>query len=1161
MSLILRKEGNANVTTPPEGSGAIFLSTDDAITVKSSTGNISSILTFTGDTNTEVFFNDAGELGQSNTFTFDKSTGTLDVSELSAGNIDTQTLSVIDDISANTVTAEGISTTGNATIGGDLVVDGNITYINVETFNVEDPLISLGGGPNGDPLTSNDGKDRGLVLHYYDTGEAEELDAFIGWDNSNSEFGFGSVVVSNQGTTEEIDFLEYGNVRADHFLGNGALLTETLTVGSTNGQSNNFPESVIIATQFPTDIADNSFIGIVGQSSSNSLSSTEVSKGILGIGQTSNDVDGIGVEGRGLAGETTDTGDSIGVSGSAKDATDGVNIGILGDASGSTQNNYAFYVKSGDISSTENVVTWDLNANSNSALRFNSNAKTDIFNINTTIGEEEISTSGNAVVDGNLSANGVLSDNYYTANGDAIIDSDGISTSGNLDVTGIAQVGSILTDNYLTANGAPLDFQRPAGSNTQLQFNDDEDFGASVNLTFDSDTNNLALTGEFYVTGNIDVSDTLFGQNANFAGFFEGDDASFSGNLTTDSLNANAISVANTLSVDATANFTANTLFTGTMSANIAEFSGNVDFLGNSVSISGDLSADTANFTGNIAPAGILTDNYYFANGAPLDLENPAGSNNQIQFNDDHDFGASANLTFDPDLNKLSVTGTLEVSGNANVGDIDVNNLNATNDVSATTLGGTLTTASQPNVTSVGTLTSLDVTGNASAGNISTVGTLSVTGNADVGNLDTTGVNASTLTGSLTTASQPNVTSLGTLTSLDVTGEISAGNISGNNANFSGGGVFGANIDMSDKNIVDLADPVNNTDAATKRYVDEIAEGLKTRPQVEIATTADLNATYNNGNAGVGATLTASSNGAFPEIDGVTLTSTTPGENGVLVKDQTDAAENGRYNLIQVGDASNPWILERCSLCDESSEIPGSFTFVKDGDTLANTGWVQTVTDPSTFVIGTDPIIVTQFSGAGTFTAGTGLTLDGTEFNINNAQPTITSVGTLTGLDVTGNIDAGNVSVTNDVSATTLGGTLTTAAQPNITSVGTLSSLAISGTNDLTVRTITTGANTTTGTIEGDWSLTAGSKLNATYADLAECYTADDSYEPGTVVVFGGEAEVTAQDIADNKAVAGVVSTNPAYLMNSECEGEHVVQLALIGRVPCKLLDPLIKVT
>jgi hypothetical protein len=200
-------------------------------------------------------------------------------------------------------------------------------------------------------------------------------------------------------------------------------------------------------------------------------------------------------------------------------------------------------------------------------------------------------------------------------------------------------------------------------------------------------------------------------------------------------------------------------------------------------------------------------------------------------------------------------------------------------------------------------------------------------------------------------------------------------------------------LSVDSNRIEDVALPVNSTDAANKAYVDEVAEGLEAKPAVELATTANLDATYDNGTLGVGGTLTANTNGAFPEIDGVTLTSITIGQNGVLVKNQTNAAQNGRYNLTQVGDGSTPWILTRCGLCDEAEEIPGAYVFVKAGTLYAGTGWVQIVADPATFVIGVDPIIVTQFSGAGTFSAGAGLTLDGTEFSVSNTAVTAGSYG------------------------------------------------------------------------------------------------------------------------------------------------------------------------
>jgi hypothetical protein len=556
-----------------------------------------------------------------------------------------------------------------------------------------------------------------------------------------------------------------------------------------------------------------------------------------------------------------------------------------------------------------------------------------------------------------------------------------------------------------------------------------------------------------------------------------------------------------------------------------------------------------------------------------------------------------------------------------------------------------------------------------------------------------------------------------------------------------------ANANVSFNRISNLLTPTDPNDAANKSYVDEVAQGIVSKPAVEIATTANLTATYNNGTSGVGATLTATSNGAFPEIDGITLTSTTPGENGVLVKNQTSAAQNGRYNLTQVGDGSNPWILTRCGLCDEADEIPGAYVFVKRGTLYAGTGWVQTVSNPSTFTVGTDSILVTQFSGAGTYTAGDALTLNGTEFNVvtaasggieivadalqlkssvagngltyasgviavgagtgltvgaddvavnatyikglfsatdaggdgsfsysdgvftytgpsasevrahisvtdaggdgslsynsgtgvitytgpsasevrahfsagtgvtitdgaiaigqavgtgsnvtfNNVTASANSIGNLTG-NVTGNV-TGNLTG-NAGTATKLATARTIALSGDVTGSTTFDGsgdVTISATiaaNSVALGTDTTGnyvasvanGNYITGgsagsegatlTLAVDATTTAtaskvvardasgdvyanifnGTATAARYADLAERYEADDLLEPGTVVCFGGAKEITACDHDNDHAVAGVISTDPAYMMNSGAGSDAThPYVALTGRVPVKV--------
>jgi len=105
----------------------------------------------------------------------------------------------------------------------------------------------------------------------------------------------------------------------------------------------------------------------------------------------------------------------------------------------------------------------------------------------------------------------------------------------------------------------------------------------------------------------------------------------------------------------------------------------------------------------------------------------------------------------------------------------------------------------------------------------------------------------------------------------------------------------------------------------------------------------------------------------------------------------------------------------------------------------------------------------------------------------------------------------------------------------------------------LSVTNITTGGGLTAGTITGTWSLGAQSTFQATYADLAEYYEGDQEYEMGTVLVFGGEKEVTTTTEMNDTRSAGVVTANPAYVMNKDQKGIKVC-IALAGRVPCKVV-------
>jgi hypothetical protein len=197
--------------------------------------------------------------------------------------------------------------------------------------------------------------------------------------------------------------------------------------------------------------------------------------------------------------------------------------------------------------------------------------------------------------------------------------------------------------------------------------------------------------------------------------------------------------------------------------------------------------------------------------------------------------------------------------------------------------------------------------------------------------------------------------------------------------------------------LTNLLDPVNNQDAATKLYVDSVAQGLDTKQSVVAATTANI-------------TLSA-----LQTIDGISVAA----NDRVLVKNQTTQSENGIY----VASAS-AWT--RSTDANVWTELISAYVFVEQGTTQADTGWVCTVNAGGT--LGTTPVTWAQFSGSGSYTAGTGLTLTGNVFSITNTG-TAGTYGSATATPVfTTNAQGQVTSVTN---------TTITPAVASVTGLGT----------------------------------------------------------------------------------------------------------------------------
>lgn len=322
------------------------------------------------------------------------------------------------------------------------------------------------------------------------------------------------------------------------------------------------------------------------------------------------------------------------------------------------------------------------------------------------------------------------------------------------------------------------------------------------------------------------------------------------------------------------------------------------------------------------------------------------------------------------------------------------------------------------------------------------------------------------------------------------------------------------------------ADPTQSMQAASKQYVDTlVASGVHYHTPVRVESPINLNATYNNGTAGVGATLTNAGTQAALVIDGITVSEA----DRVLVYEQTTATQNGIYVVTNTGSGSTNWVLTRSSdantyVIDSADGLSeGSSVFVRQGTTGA--GELYTCNTSGVITFGTTNISFTQISSAQIYSAGTGLTLTGTQFAVSAAQllasqtgnsgkylstnGTVTSWATLT--------PPNNGTLTLTVAGTGLSGSASFTADQSSSSTFTVTSDA-------------TSANTVGAIVarDGSGNFTAGT-ITAALAGNATTATTLATGRTINGVSFNGSTNITVTANTTNALTLGTGLTGSSF--------------------------------
>lgn len=813
------------------------------------------------------------------------------------------------------------------------------------------------------------------------------------------------------------------------------------------------------------------------------------------------------------------------------------------------------------------------------------------------------------------SSNGIISFGVAGNSNIAAVTGTGVTVNGNL-ISSNANLGNTASANYFTGtlttgnqpnitNLGTLNGVNVSGTSNLGNLATANYFNGTLVTAAQPNITSLGTLSSLTVSGNI-ISDNAALGNAAAANFFIGDGTFLSnvvvaansqivsgtsnvriyapdGNVTF-SVNSNAnvaviTSLAANFNIDVNSNgnilannitsnntITANVINSNTVNATSLLGTVNTASQPNITSL-GTLTGLNVLGTSNLGPASnvVITgglNNYYLTTNGSGGLSwtsgsfsPPGGSNGDIQINNQGNLGAATGLTWNLTTNTLTATNGI-IDANSFLGNY---------------VQGTLTTQAQPNITSVGSLTSLIVNGNVNSGNIF------------AGNL----VSANYFNGTLLTNAQPNITSLGILTSLDVNNTVTATGFTANTGVFTGNGVgltniTGANVTgtVANATYASSTDTANTAATVTTNAQPNITsvgtltslivtgninsanlaggnliqgnyiQGTLTtnaQPNItSVGTLTSLSVTGNVSGGNITTTGVTSTNSLIVTTNGANITGTTNITGNLDINGNINATGNLNYeNVIDlvVGDpliylgANNTGNLYDLGIVvswDDGNYQHGGIA--RDHNTGSWRFFSNVTQEPTTVIDWTDAIAAPVIMGnltAANATFGNSISanfLTGTL--TTNSQPHVTSVGTLTSLSVTGNISSGNASLGNLASASYFTGTLTTNAQPNITSVGVLTSLLV---GNITANTsFGNGTIDATGNISASYYIGNGSQLtginggnvsnvaNANYASYAgDVVNSSQSNitSVGTLTGLNVNGNITAANITANTGV------------------------------------------